>query len=616
MRARHTRPLVAAALLAVCCAATARAATPTATDFTSGITGGLIQGITAGPDGNLWFTEDVAKKVSAITPSGVVTEFGVSDGPLGITSGPDDRLWYAITPDFKSRIGRISATSSQGSQLEFPFREASEPRYITVGPDGNLWFTESAANRIGRMDPQGNLLNEIELPAGAQPEDITVGPDPGFSPGGSIWFTEFGGNRIGRIRLTSPCCILTEFATGISPGAGPEGITAGPDGNLWFTEFNKGAVARITPTGTVTEFPLGAGNTNPIGITMGQDGNLWVAICGAHEFGRVSIDGTLMGEFATESGGCPYDIAAGPDGNLWAGIYDLPPRIARINTALDPPAFRNAGQIAIPASGTDGPANPYPSTIAVSGLQGTVTDVDVRLTGISHTHPEHIDAVLVGPQGQTATLMSDVGSPKNGESPTFTSVPANGVTLNFDQEAQSPIPEQLPLLSGVYRPTDTPPIERTLEVPAPAPPPPYGTTLEAFNGTDANGTWRLFIVEDVQRPDRGAIFGGWGLDIQTTGPPPPATPPDTAAPETDITKQPKRKLKTKRRKAKVSFEFGASETGSTFECQLDSKGFEACASPATYKLKPGKHTFEVAAGDAVGNQDSSPATVRFKVVQR
>ena len=34
------------------------------------------------------------------------------------------------------------------------------------------------------------------------------------------------------------------------------GITTGPDGNLWFTEFGAGKIGRITPSGSITEFPI------------------------------------------------------------------------------------------------------------------------------------------------------------------------------------------------------------------------------------------------------------------------------------------------------------------------------------------------------------------------
>ncbi|MCU1376363.1 MAG: putative antibiotic hydrolase, partial [Actinomycetia bacterium] len=89
-------------------------ATPNLVEFTAGITGGANanpQGITLGPDGNMWFTELLGDRIGNITPGGVITEFSA-----GITAG-------------------------------------ARPNSIALGPDGNLWFTESQGRRIGVMAP-------------------------------------------------------------------------------------------------------------------------------------------------------------------------------------------------------------------------------------------------------------------------------------------------------------------------------------------------------------------------------------------------------------------------------------------------------------------------------
>ena len=59
----------------------------------------------------------------------------------------------------------------------------------------------------------------------------------------------------------------------------------------------------------------------------------------------------------------------------------------------------------------------------------------------------------------------------------------------------------------------------------------------------------------------------------------------------------------------ASFEFSASEAGSTFECSLDGSAWGACSSPQQYSnLGEGDHTFRVRARDASGNADPTPAT--------
>ena len=61
--------------------------TPTGvvTEFSTGISeGSAPQGITAGPDGNLWFTESDASRIGRITPAGVASEFPPTAAILSI----------------------------------------------------------------------------------------------------------------------------------------------------------------------------------------------------------------------------------------------------------------------------------------------------------------------------------------------------------------------------------------------------------------------------------------------------------------------------------------------------------------------------------------------------
>jgi hypothetical protein len=86
---------------------------------------------------------------------------------------------------------------------------------------------------------------------------------------------------------------------------------------------------------------------------------------------------------------------------------------------------------------------------------------------------------------------------------------------------------------------------------------------------------------------------------------------DTRPPETSIIKRPKDKSS----RSKAKFKFSSSEAGSSFACRLDKKKFKPCVSPKVYKVRPGKHTFEVRATDAAGNVDPTSAKDRFKVLR-
>jgi len=92
--------------------------------------------------------------------------------------------------------------------------------------------------------------------------------------------------------------------------------------------------------------------------------------------------------------------------------------------------------------------------------------------------------------------------------------------------------------------------------------------------------------------------------------------PDTIAPQATITKGPRDKIKTKKKRVRATFEFSSNEPGSTFECSLDGAAFAACTSPHTVKVKKGKHNLAVRARDAAGNVDPTPATDGWKVKRK
>ena len=168
--------------------------------------------------------------------------------------------------------------------------------------------------------------------------------------------------------------------------------------------------------------------------------------------------------------------------------------------------FSNTDPITINDGNSCDPAvaTPYPSTISVSGV-AAVEDVDVTLSGFTHTWPGDVRVLLVGPRGQTVLLLHREGF----------DVSAVDLTLTFDDAAADQVPVDA-LSSGSYRPSGQSVLNAcgggpTVSFPDPAPAGPYGSTLSAFDGTDPTGDWKLY-VSDVQGIDVGSI-AGWSLDF-------------------------------------------------------------------------------------------------------
>ncbi len=159
------------------------------------------------------------------------------------------------------------------------------------------------------------------------------------------------------------------------------------------------------------------------------------------------------------------------------------------------------------------PASPYPSVIRVSDLTGAVSKVTVTINRLDLGSPPDFDILLVGPSGQSAILISDAQGDWTGH--------IINMTLTFDDAAPSPLPSDRTLTSGTYKPTNFD-SDADLFLP-PAPGGPYGATLSAFNGTNPNGTWSLYVVRDRpghfldDGPPDPVIISSWSLTVTTQG---------------------------------------------------------------------------------------------------
>jgi virginiamycin B lyase len=146
-------------------------------------------GMALGADGAIWFTN--GKSIIRLTPEGTTTVFGpaVTRGlAQAIVAGLNSDLWFSA---LAGGVGRITL-SGEISESALP-ANVSAGYGIAVGPDGDVWFTESGANKIGRLSASGTFV-EYDIPtAGSFPYGIAVAAD------GSVWFTEKDVGKIGRI---------------------------------------------------------------------------------------------------------------------------------------------------------------------------------------------------------------------------------------------------------------------------------------------------------------------------------------------------------------------------------------------------------------------------------
>jgi virginiamycin B lyase len=275
------------------------------------------QAIVLGPDGNMWATEVIKKKILKITPDGAITEYAVPGDKVGvlqgIAAGSDGNLWFTSREENAIRTittkGEFKDTFTLPSKSVKPdkFNAGAWPRVIIAGGDGYLWFSEMAANNIGRISAKGEI-KEFPVPtAESAPYGMAVGSDK------NIWFTESVKDKIGR--LDPATGKIDEFDLPTTKGL-PRDLTAGPDGNLWFSMNQADKIGRISVKGEIKEFPLPKG-TRPIGIAPGADGNIWFACFGTAKIGRITPEGKVD-EFSLKTANAqPFGLTTGAGNTIW-----------------------------------------------------------------------------------------------------------------------------------------------------------------------------------------------------------------------------------------------------------------------------------------------------------
>ncbi|HET6795407.1 MAG TPA: fibronectin type III domain-containing protein, partial [Acidimicrobiales bacterium] len=170
-----------------------------------------------------------------------------------------------------------------------------------------MWFTETNAYKIARVDPTSGTIREF---------DSCRGPEGIVSAGGYLWVSCYLDHDVAKVDTAGD--IVATLPLGIAPAQ----MGLGLDGNLWLGSPDGGGISRLTLSGVETRFSTHGGAV--IGWpAVGPDGDVWFSDPGANEVGTVT-GSSAQGAPEAVTGYAPtgatagYDgMAAGPDGRLW-----------------------------------------------------------------------------------------------------------------------------------------------------------------------------------------------------------------------------------------------------------------------------------------------------------
>jgi streptogramin lyase len=216
-------------------------------------------------DGTLLFDDNYGGSLVRLDPaSGEVT---TTDPPFALirnpTRGADGRLWF--TADSARQMVRYALPTGQMDVWPWPDNISGRIGQMALGLDGSLWATATDANRILRTLPTGEMRT-YDLPSyDPGPIGIVQGPD------GNMWFAEMRAKKIGRITTSGA---VTEFAVQYPMTTGPSQITRGADGALWFASSD--GFGRVAVNGEMQLFVTGP--QSPSGrLVQSADGAFWLA---------------------------------------------------------------------------------------------------------------------------------------------------------------------------------------------------------------------------------------------------------------------------------------------------------------------------------------------------
>ncbi len=253
----------------------------------------------------------------------VYVEYDVSGSkglPWSASPDKDGNFWIPYYGR-GNEVARLDPKTGELKRFPLPFDETAGVHSVVRGPDGMVYFTEFALDRLAKLDPQtgkiaefqehvevpgeradkhtvrvdakGNLwasgspLSKYDQETGKYTQFMEVPSSYGitFDKQGNVWFCVLKKDgKIGRIDAK------TEKVTQWSPPTQgtPQRLAIDADGIVWFTERTGNKLGRFDPkTETFKEYPLPGPSASPYPIIVGKDNGIWYGSTDQDLIGRL-----------------------------------------------------------------------------------------------------------------------------------------------------------------------------------------------------------------------------------------------------------------------------------------------------------------------------------------
>ena len=272
-----------------------------------------IRGVAVQNSTRIWFAEYSGHAIGLLNLTAIqyggqsfynVTQWilpstrGSDPGPQAVVWSDSTGLWYV---DYSRDVVGNIPRPLESRIREWYLETDSHPWDIDTDSNGNIWFTESGRNRIGKLNPDTNEVTEFLIPTvGSEPFGIAV------DYSNRVWFAEHGTNKIGV--YVPGANRFTEFTR--TQSGTPYAISTDSEGQppIWFTDVAQNKIGKVDPyIGLTTAFErtllsatVSSATTYPIEIVL--------LIYAQHNSSRASYSNTNLARSETFTQSTSYTV--------------------------------------------------------------------------------------------------------------------------------------------------------------------------------------------------------------------------------------------------------------------------------------------------------------------
>lgn len=280
--------------------------------------------------GHLWFTEINTNKIGRLDP--FTAKPGTSEGiveydlpqknskPSYIIVAKDGIVWFS---EMAGRIGRLDPATGKIKEYDVPTPK-SEPHHLAEAADGSIWFLEFEGNKIARLKPASESIEEFPVGEG-HPHDLVLdGENIWYTKGGKFWAQEFF-NKIGwfdiKTREVSEVSVPPKKSV-------PHGMALAGDGGVWFSQLFAGKITRLDTAKSppaLIEYEIPGKRRGPHDLIVdSKRGWVWFVDNRGDNIGRLDLskakpgttEGMEMFKIPTPKAH-PSELVLDKEGNVW-----------------------------------------------------------------------------------------------------------------------------------------------------------------------------------------------------------------------------------------------------------------------------------------------------------